>query len=423
MLLHFAWPVCAVLASLQDSDGKRPTTRAEWPDYRGPRRDGHAPEQAKLPLTWSNDKNVTWRTPIRGVAWSSPVIAAGLAWLTSAKDDGSEHYVIAVDVASGKVVHDEKLWDIAKPAPKHELNSYASPSPVLAGGRVFVHFGSYGSACIDTATRKVLWQRRDLVCDHIVGPGSSPIAYDDLFVFHVDGGDVQYLVALDQATGATRWKTKRSVDFRELSPDERKAYSTPILVTVDGETRLLSAGAEAVYQYEAATGREVWRYRYRGYSMSARPIAIDGVAYLTTAFNRPRLLALDLSGEGDVSDRALVWEQKRNVPTMPSPVLDATRIYMSNDAGIASCLDRKTGERRWLLRLDAEVSASPLLAQGRVYFFDREGRTTVLAASDELTVLARNELGEGDGFMASPAVVDDAFLLRSKRYLYRIEEQ
>ncbi|MCA8971269.1 MAG: PQQ-like beta-propeller repeat protein [Planctomycetes bacterium] len=362
-----------------------------------------------------------WKTEIRGCGWSSPVIANDRAWLTSASADGREQFVIAVDVRNGEILLDKKLWDVAKPDPKHALNSYASPSPVVCGDRVFVHFGTYGTACMDGKTLDTLWERRDLNCDHIVGPGSSPLAIGDLLILNVDGGDVQYVVALDQRSGKTRWKTKRSVDYGKLIPDERKAYSTPIVIERDGKQRLVSAGAEAVYQYDLATGKELWRFRYRGYSMSSRPVSDGRTLFLSTGFNHPRLLAIGLDGEGDVTDSNLLWEQRRNVPTMPSIVLAAGRIYMSNDSGIASCLDATTGKRLWLQRLDGEVSASLLIAAGRIYVFDREGGTTVFADEDSFERLADNHLG--DGFMASPAAYGNALVLRSRTHLYRIESR
>ncbi|MCB9881300.1 MAG: PQQ-binding-like beta-propeller repeat protein [Planctomycetes bacterium] len=404
------------------TDGTEPRAAVpSWPDFRGPTRDGHAAKTSDLPRVWSDDKNVVWKTEIRGCGWSSPVIANDRVWVTSASPDGREQFVIAVEVTTGKILLDKKLWDVAKPDPKHALNSYASPSPVACGNRVFVHFGTYGTACIDSESFETLWERRDLNCDHIVGPGSSPVTIGDLLVVHVDGGDVQYVVALDQMSGKTRWKTMRSVDYGTLIPDERKAYSTPIVIEHEGKQRLVSAGAEAVYQYDPATGKELWRFRYRGYSMSSRPVTDGHTLFLTTGFNHPRLLAISLDGEGDVTDSNMSWEQRRNVPTMPSIVLASGRIYMSNDSGIASCLDAATGKRHWLQRLDGEVSSSLLVAAGRVYVFDREGRTTVFADKDSFERLADNHLG--DGFMASPAVYGNALVLRSRTHLYRIESR
>lgn len=390
-----------------------------WPDYRGPTRDGHAPSDAKPPLRWSDKENVRWKTELRGTGWSSPVVHDKKVWMTSATKDGKEHFVLAVDFETGELVHDKTLWKIARPQPKHRMNSYASPSPVVDAERVYVHFGTYGTACLDAVDAKLLWERRDLECDHIVGPGSSLCLYEDLLIFHVDGGDVQYVIALDKKSGETRWKTQRSVDFRNLTPDERKAYSTPILARIDGEERLICVGAEATNAYEPKTGKELWRYRYKGFSMSFRPVVYDGMLYLSTGFMKAQLHAVHANGRGDVTEENLAWSYRRNVPTIPSPLVVDGRFYMLSDSGIASCLDAKTGKALWRQRLDGAYCASPVFANGRIYLFDREGRTHVLAPGDEYRVLAENQLG--DGFMASPAIVGDAFVLRSKTHLYRVE--
>ncbi len=392
---------------------------APWPDFRGPSGDGRAVD-ATPPLTWSEHDNVSWKTAIHGQGWSSPVVDDGRIWLTTATPDGRELSVLAVDLASGKILHDRVVFHVAKPASKNTLNSYASPSPVVEAGRVYVHFGTYGTACLDTTNAKTLWTRRDLHCDHLQGPGSSPLLYEDLLILPVDGGDVQYIVALDTQTGKTRWKTQRSAKLAKLVPDLRKAYSTPIVIDVDDKPRVISTGAQATYGYDPSTGKELWRVRHKGFSMASRPIAGNGLVYLCTGFMHPRLLAVRTSGTGDVTESNVVWSYRRNVPTMPSPVLFEGRIYLVNDSGIASCVDARSGKRVWRHRLDGAHCASLLAAGGHIYFFDREGRTVVIQPSSKFEQLTVNELDRG--FMASPAVVGDTLILRTKTHLYRIEE-
>ena len=219
-----------------------------------------------LPITWSEKENVRWKTAIHGRGHSSPVIWGEQIWLTSATDDTHRLYVLCVDRDSGKILLNRELFKLAEPQHSNRLNTYASPSPVIEKGRVYVHFGTYGTACLDTHTFEVLWQRRDINCQHIEGPGSSPIVYKDKLIFNVDGGDVQYVVALNKQTGKTAWKTTRTTDYKGLSPTFCKAYSTPLICQATGRTELISAGAQAAMGYDPNNGRELWKVCYKGCS-------------------------------------------------------------------------------------------------------------------------------------------------------------
>lgn len=401
--------------------GFAPGQVAQWPDYRGPTRDGHAPAN-EVPLRWSEEKNVRWKTAIPGMAWSSPVVWNDQVWVTTAAPTGRWMGVVAVDARTGKKIHERVLFENEKPRKKNGLNSYGSPSPAIEEGRVYVHFGSYGTACLDTKTMKTVWQRRDLPCDHGEGPGASPILFGDLLILAMDGLDVQYIVALDKKTGKTRWRTDRTVDLSKLPNDRRKAFSTPIVIEVDGAQRLISTGSEATYGYDPTTGDEVWRLRHKGFSNSSRPIFHGGRLFLNTGFMRPQLLAVRPSGTGDVTGKNVIdWAHKRSVPTMPSPVFVDGKVYIVNDGGSATCLDAATGKRLWRQRLEGEHCASPVYAGGRIYFFNRYGRTVVIAPGSTYRELAVNRLESG--FMASPAVVGDAFILRTKTHLYRVQEK
>lgn len=390
-----------------------------WPDYRGPRQDGHAP-QAQIPLRWSEEKNVRWKTPIHGKGWSSPVVWGDRVWLSSATADGHQNHVIAIDLKTGKTIIDRQLFAIEHPDHINGLNSFASPSPTIEEGRVYLHFGTYGTVCLDTDSGETLWERRDLNCDHKEGPGSSPVLYRDLLIFNVDGGDVQYVIALDKKTGNTRWKTLRTVDLSRQRSDLKKAFSTPIIIDVGGKSRLISSGAGATVGYEPDSGKELWMVRHKGFSMSARPLMENGLLFLNTGFMLPRLIAVKTDGEGDVTESNIIWSQRRNIPTIPSPLLIDGRLYMVDNSGVASCREARSGDLLWKERIGGEYCASPIYANGRIYFFDRDGRSVVIEAADEFRELAVNELDEG--FMASPAVVGDTLILRSITHLYRIEK-
>ncbi len=400
---------------------------ADWPQFRGPTGQGTA-DATGLPLAWSEDKNVSWRTPIPGRAWSSPVLLGNQIWLTTASEDGKELSVVCVDRESGKILREQKIFDVVNPQEAHRFNTYASPTPVIEKGRLYASWGSPGLACIDPKTGRVLWERRDFICNHFRGAGSSVLIFENLLIHNFDGSDHQFVVALDKRTGKTIWRTERSVDFKDLGPDGkpdqggdwRKAFSTPRVFQVDGKPLLVSCGSKAAYAYDPKSGKELWRVEELvNYSTSTTPIFGNGLVYLTTGLPRGELWAVRPDGRGVVTDSHMVWRVARNVPTRPSPVLAGELLFMVNDGGIASCLDALSGEEIWRERIGGNYSASPLLAEGRVYFFNEEGKTTVLEAGRQFKVLAENQLG--DGFMASPAVAGKALFLRSRTHLYRVE--
>jgi len=282
-----------------------------WPDFRGPGGDGHA-GAAEVPVEFADAALVRWKTGIHGVGWSSPVAAEGVIWLTTATADGRRLSVLAVDAADGAVLHDIGLFEVAEPGEIHPLNSYASPSPVVDGERAYVHFGTYGTACIDADRGEVLWQRRDLNCEHIVGPGSSPVLSGDHLVFSMDGGDRQFVVALDRRTGATVWQKERPFDYSAQVPDLRKAFSTPLGFEHAGEPLLFSSGARGAVAYDPETGAERWRVAFDGYSVASRPVHGDGRVYFSTGFNRPQLYAVRLGGAGDVNHGQHKHKAKRD---------------------------------------------------------------------------------------------------------------
>jgi outer membrane protein assembly factor BamB len=401
-----------------------------WPVFRGPWHQGSA-EASDLPLTWSEEHNVVWKTPISHQGWSTPVVLDGQVWLTTATEDGHEMFVYCVDFQSGRVLHRQRLLQNEAPEPlNNSVNSYASPTGALEPGRFFAHFGSYGTAAIDTESFQVLWRRRDLPCRHFRGPGSSAVLAGDKLILTMDGIDVQYLVALNTRGGETVWKTPRSTQWRDydadgnilLEGDYRKGYGTPVLYQVEGRQQLASVGAMAAFAYDPDSGEELWTVTFNGYNAASSPVFAAGRVIINTCHPKPTLIAIDPTGRGDVTQTHVVWQYDRGVPIKPSPVVvDDRLLVFISDAGVATCLDAKTGEELWKQRIGGNYCASPLSAAGRVYFFSEEGRAVVVAADGEFQELAQNELD--DGFMASPAVVGDGTLiLRSRTHLYRIEE-
>lgn len=409
-----------------------------WPQFRGPEGDGIA-RNARPPLAWKEDQNVRWRTPIHSRGWASPVVYDGQIWLATASEDGHELFAVCVDAATGAVRHDQKLFQVAKPQFCHKFNSYASPTPVIEEGRVYLTFGAPGTACLDTATGRVLWERRDFQCNHYRSAGSSPILYGNLLLMHFDGSDHQFVVALDKSTGTNVWRVNRSIDFKDLGPDGlpmiegdlRKAFSTPHVAMIEGAPVMISQGAKAVYAYNPVNGEELWRVEEREHhSASSRPVVGMGLVFAATGFSLGQVLAIRPGAKGEVVDAnaesagggklRVVWKSKRGAPKKPSLILHDELLYGIEDGGVATCWDARTGEVGWNERLGGNYSASPLLAAGRIYFFSEEGKTVVVAANRQFKRLADNTLG--DGFMASPAVTGDALILRSRTHLYRVEE-
>jgi len=404
------------------------TAAGNWPQFRGPGGDGHS-ASTKLPLTWSETENVKWKRPIHDRGWSSPVVWGNQIWLTTASEDGRQLYAVCVEASSGKIIHDLKLFEVENPQFAHKFNSYASPTPVIEERRVYVTFGSPGTACLDTKTGKVLWQRRDLECNHFRGAGSSPILRGDLLLMNHDGSDLHYVIALDKRSGRTVWKTDRSVDYQDLEADGkpkadgdfRKAFSTPHVIEWNGAALMLSSGAKAHYAYDPVTGKELWRVEELGqHSASTRPAVWKDLAFFPTGFAKGQLLAVKLGGSGVLDASRVAWRSSRSVPNKPSVTVVGDMLFTVDDSGIASCLVAATGEEVWRERAGGNYSASPLYAGGRLYVCNEEGKTVVFAASREFKKLAENTLA--DGFMASPAVTGDALILRTKSALYRIEK-
>lgn len=401
---------------------------AQWPQFRGPDGTGIS-RNTGLPIAWSETRNVKWKTAIHGRAWSSPVVLGNQVWVSTATPDGKQLSALALAKDTGKILFDLELFQVATPQFAHKFNTYASPTPVIEPGRIYVTFGSPGTAALDTATGKVVWERRDLECNHFRGAGSSPILFGDLLIMHYDGSDVQYLVALDKRTGKTVWKTDRSVDFADLDPngkpkadgDFRKAFATPHVVMAGNTPVLVSLGSMATYGYDPLTGKELWRVEEKGnFSSSTRPVAGHGLVYYPTGFNTAQIFAVRPDGRGDVTKTHVAWRFGRGVPNKPSLLLLGDVIYMINDGGIVTSVDAKTGQEVWRSRLPGSYSASPVAADGRIYFFSEDGKATVIEAGREFKVLSENTLESG--FMASPAIDGRALYLRTHTHLYRIEE-
>jgi len=407
--LGFAW-LLLVGASVSSADD-------EWPQFRGPDGQGHAVALG-LPVEWSESKNVAWKTPIPGKGWSSPVIAGETIWLTTALDGGQSLRAVAIDRATGGIVHEIEVARPESPPKINDKNSFASPTPVIDDGRVYVHFGTFGTACLDAATGRQIWRNEELKLNHSEGPGSSPVVHGDLLLVNCDGIDVQYVAALDKLKGHVVWKTPRSGPFKD-DPQQRKAFSTPLVIDVGGTAQVVSPGAERVAAYDPATGKELWHVNYDGFSNVPRPLFAHGLLFVCTGYMRPQLWAIRPGGEGDLTESAVVWRCPKQAPANPSPILVGDELFMVSDAGVLSCLDAMSGSEYWQKRMGGNFSASILYADGRLFVSSEEGTTQVVEPGRQFKLLASNQLG--GRMMASPAAVGRSLFLRTEGHLYRIE--
>lgn len=390
---------------------------ARWPQFRGPNANGIAPV-GNPPITWSEDEGVVWKVKTEGRGWSTPAVWDGRAWYTAATEDGLRMWVVAIDLTDGKELWRNDLFANEKVNEKHNMNSYASPSPVTDGEHVWVHFGSYGTACLEPDTGEVVWQRRDLPCNHWRGPGSSPVLVDDKLIVHYDGFDYQYVVAFDKRTGETVWKVDRDIAYGTDNGDYFKAYCTPLLIEVDGQRQLISPTSKAVLAYDPQDRAEIWRVTYDEFSATAMPLWDGERLYVNTGFGKAKLYSIDPRGRGDLSGSHVRWVNKTSIGSKSSQLVHEGLIYNVHDQGVATCVDAETGETVWKERLGGKFSASILLAGGRLYLFDHDGLAHVLELGREFKRLSENRLE--DGCMASPVPLGSHLLVRTRSALYLI---
>lgn len=400
-----------------------PTLGDDWAQFRGPGQMGHSTATG-VPLSWSETESIAWKTAIPGLGWSSPAVAGEQIWITTATGEGHSLRAIAVERSSGKLLHDVEVFHLDDPGSIHTNNSHASPTPLVEGNRVFVHYGAHGTACLST-DGEVLWRNQELKHDHQHGPGGSPVVWQDLLILNCDGTDVQFVVALDKHTGQIRWKRDRahiSEDRKSGKDAVPMAYCTPLLLQIDGRTQLVSLGSDAIVGHDPATGDEIWYFTYSGYSNVSRPVMAHDMLFFSTGFGRPEFHGIKAGGQGDVTESNAVWVEKKGsaVPLDVSPLVVGDELYTISDAGLGCCYDARTGKVHWLKRLGKKFWASPVYADGKIFCLDDSGKTTVLKPGTEFEKLAENQL---DGAtQASLAIVDGTIFLRTDKHLYRIED-
>jgi len=393
----------------------------DWPQFRGPDGLGVFPAAA-LSRDWSETQGLEWKVKVPGTGWSSPVIVDGLVWLTAATNSGKDLRVLAFDTERGRLVKNVKVFELDRAPAIHGKNSHASPTPIVSEGRVYVHFGAQGTACLDTGGQ-IVWKRVLPYYQHH-GNGGSPVLCGQTLVVVCDGftgpfydkqvkpgiDAPQFVVGLSAETGETRWRQAR---------DGRHSYCTPLAVEVDGSPQVICPGGDSVWAYHPETGESVWRCRYEGYSVIPRPVVAGGLVFVCTGYDAASLLAIRLGGRGDVTHTHVAWKHSQGVPFTPSPVIVDRWLCMVSDNGILSCLDWQTGKLVWKERLGGNYSASPLAVGDLLYCVSEEGVTHVVRVGERCERLTTPKI-KGKTY-ASLGVSAGRLFLRSDKQLYCLE--
>lgn len=397
-----------------------------WTHFRGSHLNGIS-DSKEAPIHWSDSTHILWKTDIDGKGWSSPVVFGNQVWVTTATGEGKDMSGICLDLNTGKIIYNLKLFQPDTTYPKHDVNTYATPTPCIEEGFVYLHFGTYGTACVSTATGKTVWKRTDLNCDHAQGPGASPIIYKNLLILHIEGTDVQFIVALDKLTGKTVWKTDRpKALYDPLEPIGKKAYITPIIINLKGKDLLISNGSAVCIAYEPETGKEIWRIAQGVDSSISMPFTENGIVYFYPGFvvgsdgeKYLELLAVNPDGTGDIARTNILWRFKSPVLQLLTPLIKDGLIYTVDTRNMFYCLDAKTGNELYSKKINKRYNASPVYAGGKIYFFSVRGEAMVIKAGKEFQIVAENKL-PGEVF-ATPAIVRSSILFRNDKSLYRIK--
>lgn len=385
----------------------------QWTQFRGPKADAHVSAR-NVPVEWSDTKNVAWKVAIPGLGWSSPVLADGKVYLTTAvpKGEGLSLRAMALDAGTGKVVWDQEIRTLDKKPAIHAKNSHASPTPILKDNSVFVHFGAQGMARLSAKDGKIEWLCTELDYPPVHGCGGTPVLHDGKLAVVCDGSKDPFVAAVDAATGKVLWKKPRSVKARISH-----SFVTPTVAQIDGKAQILAPGPDHFAAYDLNTGEELWKIRAPGWSVVPQPTVSHGLVVYNHDYDNPELIAAKLGGKGDVTESHIAWRLKKGAPSTPSPVLVGDELYFVSDKGIASCVDIQTGECHWTERLQGTYSASPLLIEGKILFLNEDGGATWVSPGKTFKVLGRNRLPGRT--LATPACEDGAMYLRTDEHLYK----
>lgn len=387
----------------------------EWPGWRGPRGDGTSHEMG-VPTHWTQTENVRWRTPVPGKGHSSPVVWGDRVFLTTCEEKEGKRELLCLDRRNGKMLWEKVLLQ-ATLEKKHNLNSYASSTPVTDGRYIWTAFEERDTMqvfCYDVQGNEV-WHKSPGEFHSQHGFCSSPVLYKGLVIFNGDQDAVAWIVALDRKTGAERWRADR--------PNRTRSYCPPLLVDVGGKTQLVLTGSKCVASYDPDTGKQNWLIDGPTEQFVASMVAGDGLVFLTAGFPTYHLMAIRPDGKGNVTHTNVAWHhdyQNRAdwASYVPSPILAGEWLFVVSDTGYLHCLEAKTGKHLWKERLGRHHSASPVFVGGLLYFPDDDGTTWVVRPGATFDLVAQNKLEEG--VRASPAVAHGELFIRTTESLYCI---
>ena len=424
VILHSLLFVFFLFASKQVSSQEK-----NWTQFRGSNLNGMAISE-NIPLKW-DESVIKWKTAIHDKGYSSPVVYNNQIWVTTATTDGKKLYAVCLDYQTGKIIYDLLVFTPEVVEGKHSLNTYASPTPCIEKDKVYVHYGSMGTACINTADGSIVWKRTDLKCKHVQGPASSPIIYKDMLILHFEGTDVRFIVALDKTNGQTIWKSDRPAEpYEPLQEIGRKAYITPIIVNVKGRDMLISDGSAVCIAYDPNTGREIWRVVDGAESTIAMPFTENGVVFWYAGYmvaddgsKYTNMLAVNPDGSGDITRTNVIWKKRDELSRNHSltPVIKDGLIYTVNTFNKLMCIDAASGEEVWSKHLLSNYDASPIYINGNIWFFSVKGEVLTIKEGRKYEVIASNKMESG--IWATPAVLRNSIIVRTQNYLYRIAQE
>lgn len=394
----------------------------DWPWFRGPGRQGISQEK-EVPTQWSATSNIRWKTAIGGEGWSSPIVSKDRVFVTTALDGGASLHLICLDRSNGKVVWDKEIAR-QNAGHKQQYNSYATPTPATDGTRIYVP-ACDGRVLAVSMEGDVQWTNSDF--DHYYsehGLAVSPVLYEDLVIVPFDWSspppdtkigwqvpwDKAVILAVDKNTGKTRWKGSRG--------SSRIAHVTPQIARVEGQDQLVSGAGNVIQGFDLKTGEQLWTVDSPGEGVVPSVVLGEGLAFTASGFGESRVCAVRLGGRGNVTKTHTVWESRDDVPKMSSMLYVSSRLYLATETGVAKCFKAATGAVLWRERLGAKFSASPVWADGKVYFLAENGKMTIVADSPAFQVVAQNELSEK--CCASPAIAPGNLFIRTDKAIYCI---
>jgi outer membrane protein assembly factor BamB len=409
-LILVSWLAVAGIAQAED-----------WPCFRGPSRQGLSQEK-EVPTQWSAESNIKWKTPLPGDGWSSPIVLGDDVFVTAALDGGKSLHLIRLDRRDGRMLWDQEVTP-QQPKYKQRPNSFATSTPVADGQRVYL-VACDGKILATDLEGKVLWTNHEFDYYSQHGLAVSPVLWEDLVVVAFDwsspgpdkkvGWEVPWdkalILAVDKNTGVTRWRGSRG--------SSQIGHATPTIARVDGVDQLVSSAGAVVQGFDLKTGERLWTVSSPGEGVVPSAVAGDGLSFTTTGFRQETILAVRLGGRGDVTQTHVAWRVTEEVPHVPSLLYVSPRLYSITDAGIVNCIQGATGQVLWRQRLPGKYSASPVYADGKVYFLSESGRATVIEEGPQYKLVAQNELGQT--CCASPAISRGNLFLRTEKALYCI---